>query len=550
MISYDPSAQLFFENLSICDASATTAVRPSVVFTTPLSDTKPLVISSSHNLVGIDEVVNTALSVVTKFIGKRTDHEYRKQFLMVSRCVRGGKTTVLSHIHRCLQEKHPEYNVLSVSFNGVRNYTPLAGEPYASELFRVITNELCDIDKDALRIIDWTSLENYINASKKPFILLIDEINGLCDKIDRSLFQALKLFIDQKDRYLIMSSHKPFLEDADGFSSSFSFYDTAVSPSSQRSFVSLQLPVCHDIDTLREMDRVHCTGITDTFVAFYGDMPSLIVSMLINEEEKPRDRVQRRREELGDDFVVYTELISSFVTGSVSRRLQTLSMFSSGVIDSSIGKIMLWAPCFMHCLVELFIKNKRCTGATAVWHCLEVMSHSIHKTGDGLAFELTTHVAILNRMILASLGFPTAVPFQLCSGILAEGAEVKYIALGEGVKTVESAKQVISTFADEFEKNTMVLFYPTESTMVQFDGYCVRYQDKQLKEVCAFQCKSGNKGASGTVPDWISKHGHLLRGDPPPTVKTDGVRSTGWVYYNLEDTNKFLGPSLAVMKCK
>jgi hypothetical protein len=59
---------------------------------------------------------------------------------------------------------------------------------------------------------DWVRLNEQIGA--QPFLLLIDEINSLCHPINLSLNQILfRYFIDPPNRYLVLSSHQPLIQE-------------------------------------------------------------------------------------------------------------------------------------------------------------------------------------------------------------------------------------------------------------------------------------------------------------------------------------------------
>ena len=102
--------------------------------------------------------------------------------------------------------------------------------------------------------------------------------------------------------------------------------------------------------------------------------------------------------------------------------------------------------------------------------------------------------------------------------------------------------------AYHFTENTLVLFCPVEARFVQFDGFCARIENGTLINVCGYQCKDNRKGATGTVPEWINKYGHLLRSEAPKQCRTIGVNNNRWRYQNSLETDVFLGWSLRVIK--
>lgn len=81
-----------------------------------------------------------------------------------------------------------------------------------------------------------------------------------------------------------------------------------------------------------------------------------------------------------------------------------------------------------------------------------------------------------------------------------KGADIQVISLGPGVKTVDDVKKRIEFYKVNYQPNTLVLFVPTEAQLQQFDGFCVRYQDREMHKVCAYQCKAKGRGADVKVP--------------------------------------------------
>jgi hypothetical protein len=161
-----------------------------------------------------------------------------------------------------------------------------------------------------------------------------------------------------------------------------------------------------------------------------------------------------------------------------------------------------------------------------------------------MVWEESVRIAIILRFVVAvNKGWD--LPFELCPATDVVEAHIHVMQLGPGVVAVDHAKRVIEEHKLRFEHNTLVLFVPTEAQLHQFDEFCVRYQDRQLRNVCAYQCKKDNdRGADGRVPKWITQGGHLLRSDAPSFCKIQGQNPKGWTYYNAEDTDDFLGWSL------
>ena len=150
--------------------------KPEVHFTVAVEDLPPVQLSSNacQKLVGATDTVKWILLHIDHTISMETDNSYRKTIILISRCPRGGKTTILEMLHMSLQFKH--MHVMTVSFNGVSGFVRLMDETPTESLFRLITNQLdMTIDKQSPRVTDWKSLDVYIGD--EPFVLLIDELN-------------------------------------------------------------------------------------------------------------------------------------------------------------------------------------------------------------------------------------------------------------------------------------------------------------------------------------------------------------------------------------
>ena len=93
-----------------------------------------------------------------------------------------------------------------------------------------------------------------------------------------------------------------------------------------------------------------------------------------------------------------------------------------------------------------------------------------------------------------------------------------------------------------------MLFVPTEPKLQQFDGFCVRYQGGEVRNVCGYLYKDNNRVADTLVPAWITQGGHLLRSDAHVRCREEGQDSLRWTYYNADDTDDFLGWSLRLMR--
>lgn len=494
--------------------------------------------------IGVDESVNVAVVLIQECIELETSTTYRKTPLIVSRCARGGKTTILSKLHSALQAAG--VMCLSVSFNGVSGFRrSLSTETETEALFRMITNQLDpSMETQSKRYVDWKLVDNYIGEG--PFVLLIDEINALTTTIGSDLAEILKeYFLDKKNRFLVMSSHQPFMTNVDGNSIS-PLWSDSVSLLSCRSIQLLKMPESYNIEQLIKMNETKCSGLTRSQASFYGGIPSLMYIVSIQKTELPATRFSLYNQRLPlptqDLFVDFVEAV---VTGMPNISLKRYFCFSSDVsAEDNTGVKITWPLCYIQCVMEQF---SYLDVAMEIKECIETLAKDSKTVGDGMVWEQSVRIAVLLQFVLAVNG-KYKLPFDLGDVIEARNADIKVIPLGQGIKSVEEARLKINSYSNHFSRNTLVLFTPIEASLAQFDGFCVRFENHQLQKVCGYQCKDNRKGAKGQVPDWITGGGHLLRNEAPTRCKKEGYNEKRWLYYNSTETDQFLGWSLRMMR--
>jgi hypothetical protein len=473
-----------------------------------------------------------------------TDTFFRKTIILISRCPRGGKTTILEMLHRSLQCNN--VHVMTVSFNGVAGFVRLVDETPTESLFRLITNQLDEaIDKQSPRVTDWDLLDAYIG--NQPFVLLIDELNVLCNTVGSEMARVLKCyFLDKANRHLVVTSHQPFLDaghEAAGHVQKL--WSDSVTELSNRSWTLVPMPVSCDVSLLQGMNATKCSAITPSLAAFYGYMPSLMYAVCVQFQESPSMKFSMVVRDKSTDFALLLDFVIALITGIPFPSLRRFFCFASAVeYKHLLGIRMKWPLCYVSCILRHFSDQPL---YEYIAKRIDMLEGGCETVGSGMVWEESVRIAIILRFVAAAKkGWD--LPFQLCPATDVEEAHIHVMQLGPGVVTVDDAKTFIEERKVNYQRNTLVLFVPTEAQLHQFDGFCVRYQDCQLCNVCAYQCKDNNRGAAGTVPEWVTEGGHLLRSDAPSFCKMNGKNSKGWTYYNAEDTDDFLGWSLRIMR--
>ena len=201
------------------------------------------------------------------------------------------------------------------------------------------------------------------------------------------------------------------------------------------------------------------------------------------------------------------------------------------------------------CYVSCILRHFQCCGDTyrQIAECIESLVSNCKVKGDGTVWEKIVRIAILLKFVTsAKRGWE--MPFKFCLVSEARGADIEFKRLGEYVHTVEEARNEIYNLKEQFPFNTLVLFVPINTTQQHFSGFCVRYEGKEVKNICGFQCKDGDQEADGVVPAWLIGGGYLLRSDPPSMFWTPGFNEKGWKYYGKCDTDHFIGWSLNIFR--
>jgi hypothetical protein len=527
---------------------------PVVQLAVPVTALPPIARSPNacQQLVGATETVEWIRNHIMQFSAVATDNYLRKTLILISRCPRGGKTTILEMLHRSLQSRH--MHVMIVSFNGVSGFLRLTDETPSESLFRLITNQLdLTIDKQSPRVTDWDRLDAHIGD--EPFVLMIDELNVLCNTVDSELARVLKTyFLDKASRHLVATSHQPFVAENVGAGGEnaghgatgciHKLWSDSMAALSERSLTLVPMPVSCDVSRLKRMNTVRCSMITHSVAAFYGFIPSLMYAVCVQSEESPCIKFGMVVKGASTDIAQLLDFVLALISGIPAPSLRQFFCFSSAVeFNDPLGVRMKWPLCYVACILRHFPGRAL---FEYIAKCIDTLGRDCETLGDGMAWEQSVRIAILLKFV-AAVNRGWDLPFKLCRADEAAGADIEVINLGENVFTVDEVKRVIDDHKARFHRNTLVLFVPTEAKLQQFDGFCVRYQDGELRSVCGYQCKDSNRGADVLVPAWITQGGHLLRSDAPKRCREVTQNSKRWTYYNAEDTDDFLGWSLRMM---
>ncbi|CAJ1357168.1 unnamed protein product, partial [Effrenium voratum] len=196
---------------------------------------------------------------------------------MLSRCMRGGKTTMLCKVFDRLkkEEKLPIF----ISFNGDSLVSKLDGEKVLDTMLRAIAvslmkNKPAD-KKDAERVrCSEKALKAYL-ADKQDVVLVVDELNVLLKANPTDGHQDAgrflrEMFLDPAGRHLVFSTHIPTSAGLDQV--------LGKGAGSSRTVIPIKMPRCAEVQRLRGM-HPNCAALTPLEAVYFGYIPSLIYSV-------------------------------------------------------------------------------------------------------------------------------------------------------------------------------------------------------------------------------------------------------------------------------
>ena len=214
------------------------------------------------------------LGGVQKWLPHEIDVE-RASPAMLSRCMQGGKTTVLCRLFQALRQQG--YCPVFVSFNGAQKLQQLDRERDSIEtLTRGIAISLMAVPPEETSAVSCSRqvLKAYLNKHSKV-VLLIDELSmllkpGCADRHKRAGAFLRDEFLDRPDRFLVFSTHFPItagIQELLGLGSG-----------SDRDATPIPMPTSFNLAELREM-HLECRSLTGCQVLFYSGIPALIYSV-------------------------------------------------------------------------------------------------------------------------------------------------------------------------------------------------------------------------------------------------------------------------------
>jgi hypothetical protein len=507
---------------------------------------------TKKKLIDMERVIHGSFDIIAQEAPKTTNPLDRKLPLLFSRLARGGKTSTLMSLFEDLKKKG--YPALIISFNGDMKFNLQDNERPIHGILRLVLNQLIDQPVDTLTSADVDKLkcdlDKYIQSQtiklKKPFILLIDELNVLESPLEVETSRLLKdLFLDPENRYLVASSHIPLRLKENDLRSYYMKSDY-----SSRGFRTVNMSQSFNLEQLKTMSS-SCLTLTDTQIQMFSGFPSLI--LLYKEhslfaKERFDNAVRRLAEEEKKKIfnkTTYKEFLLSLIDGSQLLSTDFFHSFGSivsGNDDQRTDPIITYPLCYISRIFHEFLKSDcacSASSASAISQLIELIEVNIpgaaSTTGTGLGFQFIVELAMLIRGLFAEsfrVPHPANPEFT---------AKFGFMPLDSEVETVKQAESFIRSEMKVRESGSLILFTPQYGSFPDFDGFLVAKIQDQIR-VTAFQAKAGDKTPKRkALPAFINR-AILYQGKAPETRRS----TTKWSKPVREQVLNFLGPSLMI----
>jgi len=457
---------------------------------------------------------------------------YRVPPLIISRLARGGKTTALMALFDALKSS-AEFLPIIVSFNSSANFDLVDDENNEETILRAIATQFYNNlpFKPNEIVFDKAKVLAFLDEAGKSFsggvVLLIDELNALSRPLDRAGARFLqKEFLDHPNRYLVFTSHVLMTLE-----SNYKNLDELLGTVSSRTYRTVHMPQCFDLNELRKMPR--CAALTKSFVSLCSGIPSLIYSVTSLREEALSDRFARIGliVDAHEEKQVLMDFLSEILSGerregSTCRRFDVLSSLLS------VEKIQ-WPMMYIGCICRLFVTCDPCLFIGCLI-CSDLLTYSKTEQG-GKDWEVIVTVATVIRSLYSKLR-GTSGPFHICPVRTFPNVE----CISTVLPTLPEVMEIISSFFLTADTPTILIVSLGYDKFADFD-LLVCYGCSTNQFVCdGYQMKLSRAFPKRDIPKCI-RTGFLFRGKAPARNNM----KAGWQYLSENDMIDFLGFSLA-----
>ena len=495
--------------------------------------TRPGIFVKPISFVQLDPCVNACVKAVEASLPQKTDPtSVRVPPTVLSRCMRGGKTTVLMHVFDKL--KSESKSPIFISFNGDSLIMPLRNESCLETMLRAIAVALLkkkpqDRDEAERVLCRKTVLQEYLK-DKKDVVLIVDEMNVLLkpSQSDDGYAEVgaflREQFLDPPGRYLIFSTHVP---TSLGLS-----HLLGMGSGSSRTAELVEMPRSDDMQALRSMHE-ECQALTPCEAVYYGRIPSLIYSV---KTQYNSFNILSRFQAIAPAHpteALSKSFLSEFFTGVLGPDSDPIRALDSLTESPASGQIR-WILAYV---------GRMCShlGWSEIAGWVQEIPRLSEKVESGLDWEAIVLVALSLRCVQAKYGFAHRL---LC---LPETEPVKGVFFHnvpqESCKTLPDMvkwwKQ--RTVSPALFPYIAVLSPNYAKTEVVDAAWIYQQNSASNYVVRGVQDKLGRTVPSADMPDGML--GLLMRGKAPSTGKQDN----GWVYPSSVDIRDFLGASLSAL---
>ena len=500
-------------------------------------------------IVGVEPIVKKCLEEIRSRYKTESDNvSYRKPPLAISRFGRGGKTTLLRLIFNALKASDMDVNVMYINFNN--NFALQAGESQEQAALRLITAQLVnDEDIDVKNIVcDRVALEEYIQLSGRPFILLVDELNSLGNPLrSEAAILFREMFLDPVGRYLVFSTHMYLTVD--------STVDALGAPKelpSPRKLVLADSPVSFDLAELRSISP-ECSSLTAEEAQLYGGIPSLIYCCkLMANELSPEVRFNRymsksRVKTETNEYI--SEVLNSLLTGNFLDAPDDVKILCSFASVNQVDNVSVkarWPSVYISLIINFLSKlssaregvnENKFNVLSSIATLFEDFTNDASKIGSGMGWQAIVHIAILMRCLQA---YASSRELDIFGKPLGKVTSVEFNRLPD-VKTMKEAEIAIKNFMNGKASGSIVMFYPIYVSFPVFESFLVYKPVTGKLLTHAIQVKLGDENTKAVLSGWVT-HAFLVGG------KRDKLFvKSGWTFLSRDQIEKYLGHSLRIM---
>jgi hypothetical protein len=302
---------------------------------------RPLDGDRPKHFVGLDECMKACIKVVEENLPKKTmATNPRVPPAMLSRCMRGGKTTVLCQVFDKLKAsgKKPIF----ISFNGDTIIHRAPEENPLDTTLRAIAialmKEKPTKSNEAKTVkCEESTLDKFLEG-KDNIVLLVDELNVLLKPSDTENYADVgrflrESFLDPSGRHLVFSTHIPESAGIDQLLGKGS--------GSSRTAIAIEMPTSSEMDKLRGMHS-ECAALTPCEAVYYSYIPSLIYSVKTQKSFNLQERFKSIPKPLPSAELLATFLREFFNgvqdnTSGAIRAFDSLTDFSAGKVHWVLG---------------------------------------------------------------------------------------------------------------------------------------------------------------------------------------------------------------------